>query len=168
MTLDLKQDFTTIYKYVTERVKKFDEATYDGLGGPGKVKMVLLGYEFAQAGWVVLMFDTREDAEPDGQWTDFIDGNELQLPHWPKASDAMLDNGELEIVQVDGSKTVLPGDTELAVPLGEMLKAVMFKARADGVLNSLPKADDAEFGVENLDGYFGWPQYEDRGKENQL
>jgi hypothetical protein len=168
MKLDLKKDFATVYAYVKDRVRGFDAAKYDGLGGPGKVKMMQLGYEFAQAGWVVLMFDTRPDAEPDGQWSDFIEGNELQMPHWPKACDAMIDEGELTVIQMDGSETVLPGDTELAIPLGEMLKEVLLKARADGVFASLPKADGCELGVENLDGYYGWPQYEERGEENEV
>jgi hypothetical protein len=47
MKLDLRKDFADIYSYVADRVRNFDSKTYDGLGGPGNVKMIELGYEFA-------------------------------------------------------------------------------------------------------------------------
>lgn len=165
MQLDLRKDFADSYLYVVDRVRHFDPKTHEGLGGPGNIKMIELGYEFAQGGWVVLVFDTRPDAEPDGEWTLYIQGNELEMPHWPQACEANME-GPITLLMPDGSETDLPADTELAIPLGEMLKAVLLKARADGVFALLPKAANCELGVENLDGYYGWPVYEARGQEN--
>lgn len=39
------------------------------------------------------------------------------------------------------------------------------KARADGVFKS-PKAKKCHLGVEEQDGSYGWPAYEDRGKDD--
>jgi hypothetical protein len=54
----------------------------------------------------------------------------------------------------------------LAEVLGELIKAVLLKARADGVFAELQKAPGCEFGVEHQEGHYGWPPDEDRGKEN--
>jgi hypothetical protein len=32
----------------------------------------------------------------------------------------------------------------------------------------VPRAKRCEFGVENLEGFFGWPSYDDHGKDNLL
>jgi hypothetical protein len=88
---------------------------------------------------VVLVFDTRPDAEPDGEWTSQIEGNELEMPHWLQASEASME-GPITLLLPDGSEMIFPPHTELAIPLGEMLKAVLLKACADGVFASLPRA----------------------------
>jgi hypothetical protein len=163
--LDLRKDFLTVYSYLAECARNFDPATHDGLGGPGEVKMIDVGFEFAQGGWVVAVFDTRPDAEPDGEWTSHIEGNELEMPHWREASEANAEQ-PLTLLLPDGSKSVLPPGSELAIPLGDLLRAVLLKARADGMFDTLPKAAGCELGVENLDGYYGWPAYEARGNEN--
>jgi hypothetical protein len=163
--LDLRRDFADIYAYLADRVRGFDPATNDGPGDPGPVKMIEIGFECAQDGWVVVVFDTRPDAEPDGEWTMHSEGAELERPHWLEADEANTDD-EITLVRWDGTEAVLPPGTELAEPLGEMLKAVLFKARADGLFAGLPKAAGCEMGVEHLEGGYGWPDYEDRGKEN--
>ncbi len=165
MRLDLRRDFAEIYAHVADRVRNFDPATNDGPGDPGPVKMVEVGFEYAQAGWVVVVFDTRPDAGPDGEWNAHIEGNELERPDWLAAGEANMD-GPITLVQVDGTEVVLPECTELAEPLGELVKAVLLKARADGVFARLPKAPGCELGVEHSEGAYGWPAYEDRGEEN--
>jgi hypothetical protein len=165
MRLDLRRDFAEIYSYVVDRVRGFDPATNDGPGDPGPVKMIEVGFEYAQAGWVVIVFDTRPDAGPDGEWNSHIEGNELERPHWQEAGEANMD-GPINLVQLDGTETVLPVNSELAEPLGELLKAVLLKARSDGVFAALHKAANCELGVEHHEGAYGWPDYEVRGQEN--
>lgn len=162
--LDLRRDFAEIYAHFASRVQGFDPAGTDVLGGPGPVKMIEVGYEYAQAGWVVVAFDTRPDAEPDGEWTNLItEENMLARPHWREAGEA---EGPVTLVQPDGTETKLGEDAELAVPLGELIKAVVIKAREDGVFARLPKGPGCELGVEHFDGVYGWPQYEARGQDN--
>ena len=165
MRLDLRRDFADIYAHIVDRVRNFDPATNDGPGDPGPVKMIQVGYEYSQAAWVVVVFDTRPDAGPDGEWNAHIEGNELERPHWLEASEAN-DDGPITLVQLDGTETELPVGTELAEPLGELVKAVLLKARADGVFAGLPKAPGCELAVEHQEGAYGWPAYEERGQDN--
>ena len=165
VTLDLRKDFEDIYAYLTDCVQHFNPKKHDGLGGAGKVKMIHFGYECAHAGWMLLVFDTRPDAEPDGEWTSQIEGNEREMKHWQRASDANMEQ-PIALLLPDGSKSVLPMNSDLAALLGGLLKAVLLKARADGLFKKLPKVAGCELGVEHFDGDYGWPQYEARGDEN--
>ncbi len=165
MQLDLRRDFADIYDYLADRVRGFDPAVGGGLGDPGPIKMIEVGFEYSQAGWIIVVFDTRPDAEPDGEWTSLIEGNAFDRPLWLAAGEANMD-GPITLVGLDGESTVLPEGTELAEPLGELVKAVLMKARADGLFAALPKAAGCELGVEHFGGAYGWPAYEARGQEN--
>ena len=160
MELDLQRDFTEIHAYLAERVRRFDPKTHDGLGGPGPVKIIEVGYEYLQSGWVIAVLDTRPDAEPDGEWTQELDveANMLLRPHWVESQHDASWN--VSIIGYDVQKSVLPnGRLVLAVLLGELVKAVVIKARADGMFAGLAKAAGCELGVEHFDGEYGWPQY---------
>lgn len=163
--LDLRKDFNAIYKHLEKRVRKFEPAGGNVLGGPDPIKMIEVGFEYSQAGWVVVIFDTRPNAEPDGEWTSLIEGNELERSHWLEAEEANLDE-PITVIQLDGTEAKLPSGTELAEILGELVKAVLLKARRDGVFAGLAKAPRCELGVEHFSGAYGWPAYEDRGQDN--
>jgi hypothetical protein len=165
MQIDMRRDFEDIYAHLADRVRRFDPTGGNVLGEPGPVKMVEIGFEYSQAGWLVVVFDTRPEAEPDGEWTGLIEGNELERPQWLEAGEANMD-GPITIVRLDGSQEEAPAETELAEILGEMVKAVVLKARADGVFAALPKAPGCELGLEHFSGAYGWPAYEERGQEN--
>jgi hypothetical protein len=163
--LDLRHEFEEIYAHVADRVRNFNPASNDGPGEPGPVKMIEVGFEYSQATWFVVVFDTRPDAEPDGEWNSHIEGNEVERPLWLEAGEANMDE-PITLVQLDGTGKVLPAGTELAEPLGELIKAVLLKARADGVFAVLSKSPGCELGVEHHEGHYGWPAYDDRGKDN--
>jgi hypothetical protein len=172
MQLDLRRDFAEVSAYVAQRVRDFDPARNRGPGKGGPVKRVDAGYESDQAGWVAVVFDTRPDAEPDGQWTLYIPGNELERPHWLEANEALRED-DLSVVLPGGSWVVIPAVgswgqryEQFATLLGQLLKAVLLQARADGVFLALPKAAGCELGVEHFNGEYGWPQYEARGEDN--
>ena len=165
--LDLRKDFADIYRFVSERVESFDPATNDGPGKGKRVARIDLGYQFDQAGWVALVFDTRRGAEPDGQWNAHIVGNWLERPKWLAAAEANEDQPILFIMP-DGTRREIPPGSydEFATILGDLLKGVVLKARSDGVLAELPRSPRCELGVEEHDGRYGWPIYEARGQEN--
>jgi hypothetical protein len=170
--LDLRRDFAEISAYVAQRVRTFDPARNPGPGNGGPVKRVDVGYESDQAGWVAVVFDTRPNAEPDGQWTFCIPENKLERPRWLEANEALRED-DLAVVLPDGSQVEIPavgqwGDRyeQLATVLGQTLRAVLLQARADGVFTPLPKAAGCELGVEHFNGAYGWPQYEARGEDN--
>lgn len=163
--MDLKADFERVYKYLAKCVRKFDPAKHEGLGGPGPVRLIHLGFDHIHSGWAVAVFDTRPDADNDGEWTSEIEGNELKLPHWRQVTETNTEQ-PTTLILTDGSQSVLPENTELAVPLGEMLKAVVLKARADGLFAKLEQAPGCELIVDHFDGVYGWPEPEARGIEN--
>ena len=167
--LDLRKDFNEIYKHVVRRVRTYDPSTNAGPGdGTSPVHMIDLGFQCEQDGWVVLIFDTRPDAEPDGEWNSFIDENLFERRHWQDAL-LSLEHGPVEVVLPDGKKRKITGETEFvdfAALYGDLLKGVLLKARADGVFKFLPKAKECHMGVEEQEGRYGWPAYEDRGKDD--
>ncbi len=167
MRLDLRRDYDEISAYLANLVQGFNPKDNYGPGDPGPIKMIEVGFEYSQAGWVVVVFDTRPDASPDGEWTMFIEDNAalLDRPEWQKAGEANIEEA-ITVVQLDGSETIVPAATELAELLGELLKTILWKCREDGLFALLPKVAKCEFGIEHFGGAYGWPEYEERGKEN--
>ena len=172
MKLDLRQDFEEIYSYLLRRVRTYDavvNAQQNPGDGDSPITYIELGYECNQSGWVALVFDTRPDAEPDGEWTGYIDETIFERPKWLKACGLLNADGAVELVLPDGTIRTFASDwdeSEYRTVFGEMLKGVLLKARDEGVLKSLPLAEPCHIGVEDFDGAYGWPQYEDRGKND--
>jgi hypothetical protein len=50
--------------------------------------------------------------------------------------------------------------------IGEFLVALLLTARDGGTFDGLPKAARCELGVEDPYTPWGWPAYEERGKQN--
>jgi len=167
--LDLRKDFNEIYAHLVERVRTFDPSTNAGPGGGSfPVHMIDFGFQCEQDGWVVLIFDTRPDAQPDGEWNSFIDENLFERRHWQEALLA-LEDGSLDVLLPDGKPRKITGETEFAdfvALFGDLLKDVLLKARADGVFKSLPKGTECHMGVEEQEGRYGWPAYENRGNDD--
>ena len=140
------------------------------IGGPGageSVARVDVGFGLDEPAWVCLVFDTRPDAEPDGEWNGHIQGNDLERPHWAEALDAVFEGEPITLILPDGTRLEPTEDgDELVAAVGDMLKAVLLKARADGLFDALPRAPRCELGVEEQNGGYGWPVYEERGREN--
>jgi len=165
MKLDLRKEFAEVYCYIADRVRQYDPTKNDGPGEGGPISMIVIGFEYGQSAWVVAVFDTRPDAEPDGEWNSHIEGQELERPLWLEAGE-ILSESPVTLIQLDGSERVLEPGSELAESLGEILRDVLLKAREDGLFSKLPKASECEVGVEHQAGSYGWPTYEDRKKEN--
>ena len=91
----------------------------------------------------------------------------LERPGWPIWH--KLPKGErVSFIDVSGKEIDVMDDPDnLICPIiGEALKKVLLTARADGAFEKLPKQPKCELAVENIEGFYGWPHYEDRGKEN--
>jgi hypothetical protein len=87
----LRRDFSEIYDHLVNQVSSFDPKVRNVLGKPSPSKEIQVGYEYSQAGWVVVVFDMRKNAKLDGEWTVRNEGNELELPHWLEAGEANLE-----------------------------------------------------------------------------
>ena len=161
MVIDLRNDAETIRVLLKSRVSAF-------LSIHGTVSRIEVGYSFEQNGFVSVHFDTRENAKPDGSWAQNIEGNSVECPHWPAAFEA-IEGGEVAFVLADGKQLSLAADTDseqLAAIIGMVVKKTLLDARDNGVFASLPKAQRCELAAEELEGRYGWPDYEDRGTEN--
>ena len=68
------------------------------------------------------------------------------MPEWIKYSEEMGDSFGIE--------------------LGETIKNLAIDLRDIGKFERLPRQDGCEVGVEEMNGIYGWPIWEDRHKEN--
>ena len=165
--LDLRKDFAEVSAFVAERVKAFDRAANPGPGKGKRVSRIDVGFGVDYGGWVCLVFDTRRNPEPDGEWNEYIEETVLERPKWGKADDAVAD-GPLTVILPDGTRRELAaGDGGgLVTAIGDMLRAVLLQARDGAVFAALAKAPRCELGVEEQDGNYGWPAYESRRTDN--
>jgi hypothetical protein len=171
MQIDLRDDLKAISKYVKQRVR--DYPVYENLG-PGRdedpISLITLGFEFDQAGWIALVFDTRPNAQSDGQWNNHIEGNSLERNHWFEAIDDLAERGNpLTITLHEGSRKSIPPDfdaVDVAGCFGEMLRFALLTCRENGVFAKLPTTQDCLLCVEHHEGAFGAIEYLD-GRDSE-
>jgi len=172
MQLDLRRYSTKTGKHIAQRVR--DYPTYFN-EGPGKdedpITQITIGYQFDQAGWLALVFDTRPGASPDGEWNSFIEQNATDFDDWYKAFNALVENGtSIELTLPDGSRRILGPESreeEVAECLGAMIRDVLVSARDNGDLATLPLAARCILVVEEHDGYYSWSDQEAEGSETK-
>lgn len=80
----------------------------------------------------------------------------------------MPEDEEVFFLDLQGKKVnvMRNPDDKICKIVGEAMKHALLSARDQGWFDPLLKAERCELGIENLEGYYGWPKYEDRGKEN--
>lgn len=174
MKLDLQADQRKLRRYIEKRIR--DYPVYVNLG-PGEdddpIGLITVGFYAEQGGYVNLVFDTRPDADSDGEWTVHLnnDTNTLPFPKWLSAYDALSDGKPVSIVRHDGSTATLQdsdGDEGVNRVFGEMILDLMLKLRDDGTLAKLPLAPKAFMLIEEFDGRYGWPDYKNRRKLGRI
>jgi hypothetical protein len=171
MPIDLRKDAADIRDMLEKSVKQYAAKNVHAQAGPhhGPVSAVGIGYDAGTGAHVRLHFDVRPDYEPDGTYT-HNSFAELPRPEWEKAYES-LQVRDLDFILPDGSRRTLKTGTDdgaYVTVYGEMLVGLLKDARASGLFAPLPKQPRCELGVEEVEGMFGWPVYEDRGKENSL
>jgi hypothetical protein len=166
MVIDIRDDLPDLLDYVRRRVGEHLTSS-PSRPSAEPVRIIQFGFEFGQANWVALAFDTRPDAEPDGEWSDGVERFLMERPKWPIWHE-LPDDAQVYFIDLKGKQIdVMPSPDELICGIvGDALKHVLLTAREQGVFTPLPKADRCELGVENLEGHYGWPAYDDRGREN--
>jgi hypothetical protein len=170
--VDLAKDQQKIRRYILDRIKNYAHQANDGPGDPdAAIRMLTMGYYLDQTGYFALVFDTRPDAENDGEWTSHIENetNVLGFPAWPALVAAWCEGKPAELVLTDGTALQLTQQTHnqeaLVGVFGEMLRDTLLALRDEGALTPLPLADDAFLLIEEFDGNWGWPA---RGKKNRV
>jgi len=174
MKIDLIKDYETVYKHIVERVNDYPKYVNQGPGeDEDPVSMIELGFYYEQVdGWIALVFDTRPGARPDGEWNSYIEENMLKFPHWLEYLDRMVEEEvPVTLILHDGTERTIDPDCdmeEIAGFFGEMLRAALIAARDNGVLAKLPLADPCIMGIEEMEGYYGWPAYNDLLKKGRV
>ena len=167
MIVDIRKDVPDFMAYIRQRVAEQAVAPKKS-GAPDRVSRIDFGFEFGQGNELWLVFDTRPDAEPDGEWTLQVSNvPSLKRPDWPVWHELPEDEA-VHFIDLGGSEVdVMENPDEMICEIvGEAMKHALVLARDEGVFDALPKAERCEMGVENMEGFYGWPMYEDRGREN--
>jgi hypothetical protein len=85
MCIDFKKDYDAIFDYIEKEFKSCNKENFIGLGlGGNELSLAHIGYDIEEKAWCSIVFDTRSDASPDGEWTKLINQNSLDLSHWSK------------------------------------------------------------------------------------
>ena len=154
MKLDLQKDCRTILRYFKKRAKDYPVYVNDGPGeDEDPIGQVTLGFQCDQAGWVALVFDTRQDANCDGEWQHYIEENWLELPHWCDICEALWEEDpKVELTTTAGEKSELHAGTSLAEVIGEFLRDLLLGCREDDVFGKLSFSDSCQMVVEEQSG----------------
>jgi hypothetical protein len=141
-----------------------------------------IGYSCDQSGWIFIHADQRPKHERDGQWTTQIDEDKcLEFDHWIEAIETRFEGEEFAVIKHDGSRFVVPAldlDAEVnddgdegegdpfAIAVGEMILDVLMRAKGDGLLTQLASHGSVQLDIEDFNGGWGWPEYDELGKTN--
>jgi len=159
--INLKKDAERVRKDIQRRVKEYPVYINPGPGEDNAdIRLITLGFSFDQAGWVTLVFDTRPDAELDGECQAYIEETKYPFKGWFKAFDQVQEQkGVLSITGHSGSRHAFLSSDQMetvANCFGTMCRDVLVEARDNGVFQSLPLADDCQLAVEEHGGFYGW------------
>jgi hypothetical protein len=161
MKVDLRKDQEKLRRYILQRVNEYPLFVNDG---PGKddapIQLVTIGYYLDQTGYASVIFDTRADADTDGQWTLHL--NEattmVMFPQWRSLMAAWYRQRPAELVRLNGKSMQVTQKSidvaGIAAAVGEMLRDTMIQLRDEGLLRSLPLSEDAFLSVEEFDGHW--------------
>jgi hypothetical protein len=165
--LDLREDVADTVSAIKNAVKKFSGAQ---IKSGGAVSGIGLGFFPFENPEIFIRFDTRPVFEPDGEWT-HPEFARLKRARWGKFVESCEDaGGKGAVIDANGDRyeiAEIESEERFVGWLGEALVAALKTSRNAGVFKPLKKAARCELGVEEAaDGAFGWPRYENRGKEN--
>ncbi|HYE21669.1 MAG TPA: hypothetical protein VEA69_24700 [Tepidisphaeraceae bacterium] len=157
MTIDLPTARQTIADYFRRRV----DAQARRLNS-SSVQRIDVGFTLGQAGWVIVVFDTRANAAMDGEWTRELDDESavLRIDQWRDAFLALEDGEPIEVIRPNGERWRMAASlddlddesqSELAAMIGDMLKSLILSFREEGVFAALPLAEECDFGIEEFD-----------------
>jgi hypothetical protein len=168
--IDLRRDATDIQSMLADAVKRYatkhlSARTAKNHPPVTRIDLVFSLGDSQSTPWVHLHFDTEPGSKPDGSPT-HPDFGKLPRELWLPAVQAVSKGAMASVVTHDG-KSKRCDDAALTEVIGTLLVALLLKSRDDGLFSNLPKGDRCELGVEDpTTGAFGWPTYEQRGREN--
>lgn len=172
VTVDLQEDAITVRSMIEVAVQKYSDECQRVNPSKGFLPVTRIDLTFSLGDsrsipWVHLNFDTTPGSEPNGKPTHPAFG-QCHFESWLPAVQAVCEGENVELVKLDDARQKCDA-VVLGQQIGLFLLSLLKETQAAGVFAQLPKAHRCEFGVEDpTTGEFGWPNYEDRGKENLI
>ena len=161
MKLNLERNLKQLEDLILEKIRSYDE--YENIG-PGDdehpIQLITVGYYIEQSGYAVVVFDTRPNAECDGEWTSYHeDDNMLEVPEWEDAFNHLCDEGTVSVSIPGGKKTLDSNDDNESVAkfFGEQIRDTVLAMKNRNAFDSLPLGDNARVVVEDFNGLWAWP-----------
>ncbi|QDU40319.1 hypothetical protein Mal4_46750 [Maioricimonas rarisocia] len=172
-TIDFRKDAKRFRHELEEAVKSLSK-----LGEP--ISALEFGYDCDQGGWIFIHADCRETHNRDGEWTRAIDDRDtIDMIHWINAVEANFEGEEIELIRVDGTRLVIPAFDEEAdveeddddagpvnTAVGEMILHVVMEAKADGLFAALGEPGTIQLDIEDFNGGWAWPEFDELGRTN--
>lgn len=166
MNIDLREDAVAILAMMASRVALY----LAGNDSPDPVSAVEVGFNLCQSGWVYVHFDGRPEHQRDGEWTRFDDGDLLDRPGWLEACER-LEHEAVPVTLMDGSASELPegaDDEQICEFFGSFLRQLVLNAHAAGAFERLPKRANFQLDLEDFNGVWAWPAFDEMGRVNLL
>ena len=179
MSINLDRDYDLVLSFIKKRVEEYHKSPNIGPGNPNDpIAFIELTYSYEQGGWVGLVFDTRPDANPDGEYTLYLKDDKT-IFYMPDTSDALEANFDEEIaadvILADGTRLLLNEEGDIVYKekpsreyegdfneqVGELMRQALEYSYNSGLFNKLPLASPCYYGVEETNGQYAWPIYEE-------
>ena len=169
--INLKQDALLFRKFLDEKVDELSAKT---------ISAIEVGYDGDQGGWIFIHGDSRKEHERDGEWTAEVgEDNTLDMSHWIEAIEERFEGQSVSLTKIDDTTIELPpidldadededddSDDPLPAAIGEMIQKVLLGAKEDGLFKHLTSKREVQLDIEDFNGAWGWPTYEELGKIN--
>ena len=150
MIVDIRDDVPELLEYVRRRVDEHLTTAAKVKDLP-PVKIIEFGFEFGQANWVALVFDTRPNAERDGEWTCEIDDVMLPRPRWPIWHE-LPEDAHVYFIDIAGKKVDVMGNPDEIICniVGEAIKHMLLTARVAGQRQSVAMPNSSVRGLRPI------------------
>lgn len=140
-------------------------AAIDGFRGECPITRVDVWYDLVSMDvpMVRLYLDTHPTGEPCSGSSETFDLVELAFEEWAEACQA-----DVATIEYSGKRQTVDDEESLCEIVGLFLLEIILALRDQGVLSKLPCADKCYIGVATYDGVWGWPDWNDRGKNDMV
>ena len=169
-TVDLREDAKIFRRELEAAIESIVASK------PSCLSAIEIGYSCDQSGWIFIHPDERPAHQRDGEWTTSIEDEKLiKYYHWIEAIEASFEGKAFTVIKYDGSKFEVAFDEDepeedsedpFVKAVGEMILEVLRAAKVDGVFSQLKPFGSVQLDIEDFNGGWGWPEYDDLGKTN--
>ncbi len=139
--MNTENDKKEIGEFISSRIRAHIDANGE------EVKFIQAGFDVNEDSASFCFYLETEGDGPNGEWTTSEEENFLMREHW--TWDESKPENHSEVIE-------------------QLIKDTFFELRVSGAFETLPKTKKCDFGIESVCGCYGWPDWDDRGKENLL